>query len=227
MSTTVFANRVNLRKLMGTPMQINFAEARQHFLETDVTLSALIAHLDVPEFERSIPKPVPPSEYGAHLVRAIIAQQLSTKAAATITERVRAAAGALTPEAVAALREQTLRAAGVSGSKIRYLRALADLLPTLPMTDFSNWPNDRVVETLTTIPGIGPWTAEMFLIFAMARSDVFTLRDLGLRDSFHYYYRLEPRHHRKRDGIIARWHPHGTVASLVLWRARDTGLPRP
>lgn len=207
-------------------MRISITKARQHFLATDPIMANLLALLDEHEIKLSIPKPVPSDAYGTYLVQSIISQQLSTKAAATITNRVRTILGTLEPRALAALPDAPLKEAGLSAQKIRYIRALAETLPHLTGSQFATESNTAIIDRLTTVPGIGVWTAEMFLIFALARSNVFTLRDLGLRDSLHYYYRLSPTHHKKRDRIIAAWQKHATMASLVLWKARDTGLPR-
>lgn len=189
----------------------------------------------------------PPAETGPHtlfdrLASSIMSQQLSVKAAATITGRLRdraagpddETAGArrrhLIPERVAALDDDELRACGISRPKVASLRDLADAvttarIPTLP--ELAHHSDDEVIDALTSVRGIGRWTAEMQLIFLLGRPDVFPVADVGVRRGFERTLGMErkatPAEMLDRS---ATWAPYRSVASWYLWRAADqTGEP--
>lgn len=162
------------------------------------------------------------------IVRAVIHQQLSGKAAATILGRFEerfGAGGFPTPEAVLGATDDNLRAAGLSGQKAGYLRGVAraavdGTLPTL--RECGKMEDEAIIETLTRLKGVGRWTAEMFLIFNLGRPDVLPALDLGVRRGFQIAHRRRQMPEPKvlaRHG--ARWAPHRTLATLYLWRAAD------
>ena len=120
----------------------------------------------------------------ASLARAIVFQQLATRAAAAIDARfVTAIGGTVTPEAILATAPDVLRGAGLSTAKTRSLFDLAAKVAegTVPLEDLESLPDDEIVERLTTVRGIGRWTAEMFLLFELRRPDVWPVDDLGVR----------------------------------------------
>jgi len=120
----------------------------------------------------------------ASLARAIVFQQLATRAAAAIDARfVTAIGGTVTPEAILATAPDVLRGAGLSTAKTRSLLDLAAKVAegTVPLEDLESLPDDEIVERLTTVRGIGRWTAEMFLLFELRRPDVWPVDDLGVR----------------------------------------------
>jgi DNA-3-methyladenine glycosylase II len=131
--------------------------------------------------------PEPRSRQGdplASLARAIVFQQLATRAAAAIHARfVSAIGGAVTPGAILATPPEILRAAGLSTAKARSLLDLAEKVAdgSVPLDDLGPLPDDDIVERLTTVRGIGRWTAEMFLLFELRRPDVWPVDDLGVR----------------------------------------------
>ena len=159
------------------------------------------------------------------LLRSIVYQQLSGKAAGSIHGRVRALFPRRRPgpRRLLALDERTLREAGLSGNKIRAAQDLAEktLARVVPgRATLERMDDDAIVERLTEVRGIGRWTVEMILIFQLGRSDVLPADDLGVRKGFSLYRGLDdlPR----RDELIAhgeRWRPYRTVASWYLWRA--------
>ena len=158
------------------------------------------------------------------LVSAIIAQQLSYKAADTIERRLRARVGSrrLTPAALLAVPERELRTAGLSRGKTAYLRDLADKVHTgsLPLRHLHRAEDEAVIAHLTQIRGIGRWTAEMFLIFSLGRPDVLPVDDLGLRAALQRLDRL-PQLPAKAE-VLARgaiWQPFRTVATWYLWQS--------
>ena len=166
-----------------------------------------------------------PAEFST-LLRAIMAQQVSTKAAATIYGRLAEACnGAVTAQAIDALTDERLRAVGISGQKVRYLRDLT--ARTLRgEIDFSRLPSladEVVLAELVAVKGIGIWTAQMFLIFALRRPDVyFPVADLGLRKAIQSIYGLrQPPKPEKMLRIAAAWRPYTSIACWYLWRSLD------
>jgi DNA-3-methyladenine glycosylase II len=160
------------------------------------------------------------------LARAIVGQQLSTKAARSIWERVVAALrdGKPSPEAILAADEEDLRGAGLSASKVAYLRDLALSVDSgdLDLHRISDLPDEDVVANLVEVKGIGRWTAEMFLIFHLGRADVVSTGDLGIRRAVQVAYGLDalpgP---TDLERIAEPWRPHRTLACLYLWRSLD------
>ena len=159
------------------------------------------------------------------LVSAIISQQLSTKAAATIKARLEALVGTpLTPARVTAVTDEALRGVGLSRQKIAYLRDLCDRVTTgqLALRHLDAMADEAVVEALTGVKGIGRWTAEMFLMFHLAREDVVSVGDLGIRRAVQIAYGMEnlpgP---DELERIAEEWRPRRTLACLYLWRSLD------
>jgi len=158
------------------------------------------------------------------LAGAIIGQQLSTKAAATIRGRVAALAGpGFEPAAILARSPEELRAAGLSGAKTRYLRELAEkvLAGTFSFEIVVTLDDEAAIEALTELSGIGRWTAEMFLLFHLQRADVLALGDGGLQRAAQLLYSQS----RRKTDVLARagesWRPYRSVASWYLWRHLD------
>ncbi len=162
----------------------------------------------------------------AALASSVASQQLSTKAADTIWARLEAACGgAVTPEAIQKLRLPSMRKAGLSGAKAKTLKELSNavLAGDLDLLALRRLPEEEAVTKLSSVWGIGRWTAEMFLMFALEREDVFSPGDLGLRRSMESIYGLpKDVHVRELEAIALRWSPHRTFASRALWRIRDS-----
>lgn len=161
------------------------------------------------------------------LARAILFQQLSGKAAATIVGRVERASGGriLRAERIAALSDETLRSCGVSGNKARALRDLCTraLDGELPRTGELNRLNeDAIVERLTSVRGIGRWTVEMLLMFRLGRPDVFPVDDLGIRKGLARLRGLDTMPASKQALALAEpWTPFRSLACVYLWRIAD------
>jgi DNA-3-methyladenine glycosylase II len=159
------------------------------------------------------------------LVHAIISQQLSTKAAATIEARFAALfGGAPSPDAVAAVADERLRAVGLSAQKLGYVRDLCRRVEdgSLPLSALDTLPDDEVIAVLTQVKGIGRWTAEMFLMFRLHRPDVLPVGDLGIVKAVQRAYRLRtvPSPARlQRLGEV--WRPYRSVACWYLWASLD------
>lgn len=152
--------------------------------------------------------------FGA-VMSAIVSQQISTAAAASISSRL-AAAGLDRPDSIASADDQILRGCGLSGQKVRYLRALAGA--GIDFDALRLMPDEEVSATLTALPGIGRWTAEMYLIFALGRADAFAPDDLALQEAARMMYGLPERPRGKVLAELARpWAPWRSVAARGLW----------
>jgi len=160
------------------------------------------------------------------LGRAIVGQQLSTKAAATIWARVTALAP-FTPAELMALPDADLRGAGLSGAKLGYLRDLAARVASgdVDLAALDALSDDEVIAEVTRVKGIGRWTAEMFLVFSLARPDVLAVDDAGLLRAAGWLLDLgRPATGSELGDAGEAWRPHRSVASLYLWGALDRGL---
>lgn len=160
------------------------------------------------------------------VARSIIYQQLSGKAAATIYGRFASLFGGERPDAaaLAALGDEALRGAGISRQKMGYLRDLAERVHagTLPIETLHELGDEEIVGHLTSVKGVGVWTAQMFLMFKLGRPDVLPDLDLGIRKGIKKAYRLRKLPDARRvQSIGARWAPYRTVASWYLWRLVD------
>lgn len=161
------------------------------------------------------------------LVEAIVSQQLSTRAAATIYGRVRALlpdGGTPTPEALQLIPDAALRGAGLSRQKLGYMRdlSLKVLDGSINTAGLSELTDEQIVTELTKIKGIGRWTVEMLLIFRLTRPDVFPAGDLGIVKAIQRAYNLRKTPDVKRLHAIAeRWRPYRSVASWYLWASLE------
>jgi DNA-3-methyladenine glycosylase II len=173
-----------------------------------------------------------------NLVRVVLAQQLSAKAAETIFNRVvaldsaglktggsiGATGGSMSPATLLALDPAALRAAGVSRPKIAYLRDLAERVHDgrLPLESLEAMSDLEVIAAITAIKGFGQWSAEMFLIFRLNRPDVLPLTDLGIVKGMQKLFGLKRRPApRTMLRLAEQWRPYRSVASWYLWRLHD------
>jgi DNA-3-methyladenine glycosylase II len=174
---------------------------------------------------RDLKRERPGDAYGA-LLRSIVGQQLSTKAAATIYGRMLELFGGHppTPKQLLKADPDKIRAAGLSRPKIAYLRDLARHVEdgTLELERLPDLPDEEVAAQLTAIKGLGQWTADMFLMFHLRRPDILPVGDQGIRRAIQVEYRLRKPPDPKRMQKIARpWQPYRTLACLLLWSSLD------
>jgi len=165
----------------------------------------------------------PADAYGA-LLRAIVGQQLSTKAARTIYLRVLDLFGgrAPAPERLLEASEEELRGCGLSGRKVEYVRDLAShvLSGELELERLDDLSDEEVVAEIVAVRGLGQWTAEMFLLFHLERPDVLSGGDLGIRKAVGIEYGLDGMPPPQRVLEIGEpWRPHRSLASLYLWES--------
>jgi DNA-3-methyladenine glycosylase II len=202
------------------------AKARKALAAADPTMGDLIdriGKIDLATRLRRRKEERPPDAYGA-LLRAIVGQQLSTKAARTIYLRVLDLFGGATPspEQLLEASEEDLRGCGLSGRKTEYVRDLARhvLSGELELDRLEQLEDEEVIEEIVAVRGLGRWTAEMFLLFHLQRPDVLSGGDLGIRKAIQIEYGLEgmPTPTRVLE-IGERWRPHRSLASLYLWES--------
>ncbi len=202
------------------------AKARKHLAAADPTMAELIERvgkIDLATRLRRRKEERPADAYGA-LLRAIVGQQLSTKAARTIYLRVLDLFGDTTPspEQLLEAREEDLRAAGLSGRKTEYIRDLAAhvLGGELELDRLNELGDEEVIEEIVAVRGLGRWTAEMFLLFHLERPDVLSGGDLGIRKAVQVEYGLEEMPPPMRVLEVGEpWRPYRSLASLYLWES--------
>lgn len=158
------------------------------------------------------------------LIESIISQQLSVKAANTISARFRGLFGGTIPSARQILKTPTkrIRACGISGSKVLYIKNVARTFRDghLNRNRLQKMTDEEVRERLLAIKGVGPWTAEMFLIFALARPDVFSPGDVGLQNAIRKNYGKNPTPTFMKR-LSDTWAPYRSYASRLLWKSLD------
>jgi DNA-3-methyladenine glycosylase II len=193
-------------------------KAITHLRSADPVLASIIAR--VGPYRMTYREPA-----FATLVRSIVFQQLNGKAASKIFERLlEAAGGELTPQALLAMTDAQYRKAGISPQKLRYLRDLAQRTASGEI-DFARLPqlsDAEVIEHLTRVLGVGLWTAQMFLMFALRRTNIMPVGDLGVQMAIRRHYRKrklpKPQHILK---LARNWEPYCSVACWYLWRSMD------
>jgi DNA-3-methyladenine glycosylase II len=160
----------------------------------------------------------------ATLARAIVGQQISVKAAQSVWQRLLTEVAEITPQNIAGADAARLRTCGLSGQKCAYLGDLAERFAsgTLDPSRWSEFDDEALIIELTQVKGIGRWTAEMFLIFYMARPDVLPLDDIGLQRAMSLHYNAgKPLSKLKMRRIAKVWAPWRSVATWYMWRSLD------
>jgi len=166
-------------------------------------------------------------DYYLKLVQSIVGQQLSIKAKETIWNRVESLCEAITPKDILNISDIDLRNVGISYSKISYIKGLSQMIVdnNINFNNIKNYNDEEVLNLLTSVKGIGKWTAEMFLIFSLGRLDVFSVDDASLRRSVKWLYSFKENPTKSQLYTISKqWHPYRSIASLYLWAAVDRGL---
>ncbi|EKD86476.1 MAG: hypothetical protein ACD_37C00275G0005 [uncultured bacterium] len=194
-------------------------KALKHFKKVDLVLYEIGLKIEPLEFEKS-------NDYFVSLTREIIGQQLSGKVADVIFERFKDLfpKKKITARYLLTIPDQRLRDVGTSWGKVSFLKDLAEKVSggEVDLKTIDNLENEKVTELLLKIKGVGPWTAEMFLMFALQRPDVFSTGDLGLQNAIIKLYKLKDKpSHNKLLEISAKWSPHRTIASRILWRSLE------
>jgi DNA-3-methyladenine glycosylase II len=204
---------------------MTFAEklvkASEHLVHKDAKLARVIAG--------SGPCSIKPhKDHYGELVSNIVGQQLSTKAAYSIWQRVLTLFDGKmpTPEQLLKINDQKLRDVGLSWAKVRYVKDLAQhiLDGRLDIEHVATMPNDQLIEQLAAVKGIGEWSAHMFMMFGLGRLDILPVGDLGIKKAIQKLYKLDALPSPEQIITIANkngWHPYESVASWYLWQSLD------
>jgi DNA-3-methyladenine glycosylase II len=200
---------------MGDGMEIlSYGQVElDHLKERDAALGAVIDRIGMIECD------IVPDLFVA-LVNSIVCQQLSGKAADTVWNRMRESFGDITPHSMAAAPLEDLRACGLSQRKAEYVRGIAKAVETgeMDIAALPGLPDEEVIMQLSSLRGVGIWTAEMLLIFSMGRPDVVSYGDLAIRRGMMRLYGLEELDRETFESYRRQYSPYGTVASLYLWK---------
>ena len=157
------------------------------------------------------------------LANAIIGQQISVMAAASILRKLNNKIPSISAKNINKLHHMTLKSCGLSRQKILYLRILSNMCISKPslFTDLKHLSNNDIIAELTKLKGIGEWTAQMYLIFQLNRQDVVPMLDIGFINSFKKIYKINDIKSKKSEQILQSWKPYSTVAVWYIWRVID------
>lgn len=202
----------------GRNRKLSPSDAARFLAERDQVVARLVAQAGLPSFPR------PTETHFAALVRSVTHQQLAGAAAQAIHGRlVRALGDEVTPESLLATPTEELRAAGLSGNKVLSLQDLAtkvlDGTVVLESRGLARESDDEVVARLTTVRGIGKWSAEMFLMFQLRRLDVWPTGDLGVRKGFALAWGIVTPTPKELDALGEPYHPYRSIVAWYCWRA--------
>ena len=196
---------------------LSIKKAVKYLMKSDPELIPLLDAFKIQDLQ-------PETDYFKSLTRSIVYQQLSGKAAKTISDRfilLYKDKSYPTPVDVINIDHEKLRSVGLSNSKAQYIKNIAHAFLDNPDTydSLEKMDDQDIIDTLITIKGVGPWTAQMFLMFTLNRPDVFPVTDLGVQKGFQHYYKLSemptPDQMLKKS---EQWAPYRTVVSLYFWR---------
>lgn len=208
---------------MNSPKRTSPAKVKAHFKKVDPKIYPFVKDVDFSDLPTLLKNE---SEYFERLCKIIVGQQLSGKAASTIYGRFKElfSGKKITAERVLKLSDKKLREVGMSWSKVSFLKDLAKktLKKEIAYSRLHEMTDEEVMKELTQVKGIGSWTAEMFLMFAIGREDVFSHADLGLRNGMKKVYGLRSVPDAKRaDKITEKWRPYRSYGSFALWHHVD------
>lgn len=192
--------------------------AAKHHLSHDRVLKNLITKFQIKEYRGG------QSNYFLDLVEVITGQQLSMKVAAVIFKRFLALfEGHPTPEQVLAASSDQFRSIGLSAPKTNYVKNIAAAITSgsLIIDKISDLSDDEIKKELIKIKGVGPWSAEMFLMFSLKRPDIFSIGDLGLRTAIEKLYGINRDDKKQVLALAETWRPHRTLASRLLWASLE------
>jgi DNA-3-methyladenine glycosylase II len=199
-------------------MQHLHQKALQH-LKQDPVMASLIERYPEPIW---VSKPVLYDQ----LIESVIGQQLSEKAGDTISRRFKELFNLTTiaaPELILGMEDAVLRSSGISYSKIKYIKGIAEAMQAgqLDYNRLLTLSDEEVITELTKLKGVGRWTAEMTLIFTLQRPDVFSMGDVGLRNAVARLYHVDRDDLKAIASIADKWHPYRSIACRYLWKSLE------
>ncbi len=208
----------------------NTQRVLNYFKQVDPIMARLFAESLKGKNPIVLPKAVVPEKYYVSIVRSIVSQQISTKAARSVYIRLnnhlktKDIDNKISPSSVLSTTTKGLRACGLSRQKVLYIRYNAKHWHTIPINELQSLTDEKVISILTKLHGVGRWTAEMFLIFSLGRENVFSYGDLGLMQSLLHNYKFKKHWKQKIIKTVEKWGPYKTYASLALWHHKDNVL---
>ena len=189
--------------------------AKKHLRSADPVMAAVVDAYEDPPLRSK-------RDVFQTLVHAIVGQQISAKAADAVWVRFVTEVGEVTPQSIAGRSVESLRAVGLSGRKVEYIQGLALNGEWILSADWDAWSDDDVRERLVALRGVGPWTAEMVLIFSLLRADILPLGDIGVIRAVEQLYRGGARMTVDEVAQVAScWAPYRTAGTWYLWRHLD------
>jgi DNA-3-methyladenine glycosylase II len=204
----------------------SWLQAQEHFRKTDRKLFETLLKLQDNGTELTPITAKDPSTYFENIVESIVSQQLSVKASDTIFQRLVALVKAVEPQNILDANIEDMRQAGISYSKINYIKGIAQavVVKMINLQYLAFLTEEEIITQLTTLKGIGKWSAEMFMMFTLGNPNVFSLGDGGLRNAFMNIYKLDFK--QKQDleiinKIISSYSPYKTYAAKILWKSLD------
>jgi len=194
---------------------MNSSEVK-HLMKVDDVLKKLIEKIG------SIYIPID-TQYYQSLVKQIIGQQLSLVVAGRIISRVEAVWNKFDIHRLSQIEEDVLRSTGLSRSKITYIKDLTEkvLNGDLDFEQIKTLNDEQALKELMKVKGIGPWTAEMFLIFSLGRLNILSFKDVSIQNAIRWLYQIPKDEEVKLQHFYEKWYPYNTVASLYLWEGVD------
>ncbi len=202
-------------------MYFRYGEKESAYLkEKDKLLGAAIDRIG------QIRRPVETDLFSS-IVRQIIGQQISTRAQRTVWERLRAKAGSIDAATLSSLELETLQTLGMTFRKAGYIKDFAERVAggNFDLQALHDLPDAEVIKRLSSLRGVGPWTAEMVLIFCLQRPDIVSFGDLAIHRGMRMLYGHRDIDRKRFARYARRYSPHGTVASLYLWAIAGGALP--
>ncbi len=202
----------------------NYRAVLTHFEKADKKIYSVMKTIDFAIWFDSNSRST--NDYFLALCRAIVGQQLAGSAAKAIFNRFVGSFkdGVVIPDGILQTPEQKLRDVGMSWAKVASLKDLSKKVSSkeINLKNLDNLSNEKVITELVKVKGIGPWTAEMFLMFTLKREDVFSFGDLGLKNGIKKVYKIGEPTKLQIEKIIKKWHPYKTYGSIALWHSLDS-----
>ncbi len=195
-----------------------------HFEVVDPVFAPVVEAAFAAKTPIALRTPASTVKFFENIAEAVVSQQLSVKAADTIWKRFTTLLeDKVTPKTVLQVDIEQMRAVGLSYQKAGYLKSIAEsvLSGSVNLDRLPDLSDDEVIAELIKLKGIGPWTAEMFLMFTLGRPDVFSYLDLGLIRAFKAIYGVESATREIMEPYVLKWAPYRTYAALALWSHRD------
>jgi len=207
---------------VSTPRQYTHIFA--HFKSVDPVIYQALLAVDLDKWFNKVKKRASSTDYFVALCRAIVGQQLSGKAADAIYNKFTSFFGDnYAASQILQATDQSIRDIGLSWAKVKYVKDLACKFEEreIDFAALDSLADDTVVAALTKVKGVGPWTAEMFLMFTLRRENVFSFGDLGLRKGIIKLYAVADPSLKQIEKIVAPWQPYRTFGSIALWQSLE------